>query len=207
MRFAGSVAPAARSAKVKRLLPGIGRGEQNGGMKPVVLAATVGNIVVAGATYAYYGWNAVGTDIGARNTARFSALIFIIALAAHHHSRFGRDYVPLIKAFVAAHVVHFGTVIAYHLVLGKLSNPMFLAAASAGAILLTATALTITKAPRAHVGLTYVVWLAFMIAFGSNLTKRTLPEGPLMALLALAMLIHLVNVFRMRKISASAASA
>ena len=174
-------------------------------MNGALLLAIVGNLAVAAATYVYYGWNVVGGTVAARNTARFSAVFFAVALAAHFHRRFGRDYLSLIRAFVAAHVIHFGTVIAYHQILGKLGTPMFWAIASTGTALLAATALTMTKAPRMHLVLTYVVWLAFMIAFGSNLMKRSVPEAPILVLLALAMTIHLMNAFS--KNSAAVASA
>ena len=168
--------------------------------------ATVANITITIATYVYYGWNAVGGAVTARNTARFSAVLFAVALTAHFHRRFGRDYVPLIQAFIAAHVVHFGTVIGYHVILGALANPRFIVAASAGSILLAATALTITKAPRTHLGLTYVIWLAFMIAFGSNALKRPVVDGPFVVVVAVAMVVHVANAMRTRKVS-SAASA
>lgn len=174
-------------------------------MNGALLLAILGNLAIAAATYVYYGWNAVGGAVAARNTARFSAVLFAVALAAHFHRRFGRDYSSLIKAFVVVHVIHFGTVIAYHQILGKLGTPMFWGIASTGTALLAATALTMTKAPRTHLGLTYVVWLAFMIAFGSNVMKRSVPEAPILALLAFAMAIHLVNAFR--KTSVAAASA
>lgn len=171
-----------------------------------ILVATAANIVVAIATYAYYGWNAVGGAVAARNTARLSSVFFAVALAAHFHSRFGRDYVALIKAFVAAHVVHYATVIAYHAILDKLATPMFWGVSSTGAILLATTALTLTKMPRTHLALTYVIWLAFMVALGSRVAQKPLFEGPFVALVALAMVIHVVNALRTRKIT-SAASA
>jgi len=171
-----------------------------------VLIATTANIAIALATYVYYGWNAVGGAVAARNTARFSSVCFAIALASHFHSRYGRDYVALIKAFIAAHVVHFATVIAYHQILGKLGTPMFWMIASTGTVLLLATALTIAKMPRTHLSLTYLIWLAFMVALGSRVMKRPMVEGPFLALVGLAMVIHAANAVRTRKI-ASAASA
>jgi hypothetical protein len=171
-----------------------------------ILIATAANIVVAVVSYVYYGWNVVGGAVAARNTARFSSVCFAIALASHFHSRYGRDYTALIKAFIAAHVVHFATVIAYHQILGKLGTPMFSIIASTGTILLLATALTVTRMPRAHLGLTYVIWLAFMVALGSNTMKRPMVDGPFVTLVAFAMVIHAANAVRMRKI-ASAASA
>jgi hypothetical protein len=170
-----------------------------------VLIATAANLVLALATYAYYGWH-LGGAVAARNTARLSSVFFAVALASHFHSRYGRDYLALIKAFIAAHIVHFGTVIAYHAIIGKLTTPMFWAIGSTGTILLAATALTITKMPRTHLGLTYVIWLAFMVALGSNVMKRPMVDGPFVAVVALAMVIHVANARRTRKI-ASAASA
>jgi hypothetical protein len=172
-----------------------------------IFIAAVANIVVAIAAYLFYGWNVVGGAVAARNTARLSSVLFAVALASHFHSRYGRDYVALIKVFIAAHIVHFGTVVAYHAILGKLSTPMFWGIASTGSILLGATALTITKMPRTHLGLTYVIWLAFMVALGSRISKDPLLEGPFLALVVLAMLIHFANAIRRRKIDASAASA
>lgn len=178
----------------------------NGRVSGSVIIATVANLLVAIATYAYYGWNVVGGAVAARNTARFSSVCFAIALAAHFHRRYGREYVSLIKAFIAAHSVHFASVIAYHAMIDKLGGWMFWAIASTGTILLAATALTITKMPRTHLGLTYFIWLAFMVALGSNALKRPLVDGPFVAVVALAMLIHVANALRTRKI-ASAASA
>jgi succinate dehydrogenase hydrophobic anchor subunit len=97
-------------------------------------------------------------------------------------------------------------VIAYHQILGKLGTPMFWMIASTGTILLLATALTITKMPRAHLGLSYVIWLAFVVALGSNTMKRPMVDGPFLALVVLGMVIHAANAVRTRKI-ASAASA
>jgi hypothetical protein len=172
-----------------------------------ILFATAANIVVAIATYIYYGWNGVGGAVAARNTARLSSVFFAVALASHFHSRFGRDYVPLIKAFVAAHVVHYTTVIAFHAILDKLATSMFWSVSSTGAILLAATALTIAKAPRTHLVLTYVVWLAFMLAFTSGLAKHMLLYAPFVALLVLAMVVHIANAFRKRGGSSHVATA
>ena len=190
----------------KKVVASAESGEQNGRVNGALLFATIGNILIALATYVYYGWNVVGGAVAARNTARFSSVCFAIALASHFHSRYGRDYVALIKAFIAAHVVHFATVIAYHAMIYKLGEWMFWAIASTGTVLLTATALTITKMPRTHLGLTYFICLAFMVALGSNAMKRPMVDGPFVAIVALAIVIHAANALRTSKI-ASAASA
>lgn len=209
MRFAGSVARKSgdrlQGTGESSVASDRGLGHNQRVNRPIVIA-TITNIAIALATYAYYGINFGSGRIAARNTARFSAICFALALAAHFHSRYGRDYVALIKGFVAAHIVHFAAVLAYHAMIYKLEEWMFWAIASTGTSLLAATALTIRRAPRAHLVVTYVVWAAFMVAFGSNVMKRALPEAPILVLLALAMTIHAVNGLRTRKI-ASAASA
>ena len=167
-------------------------------MNVPVLLATVANLAIAVATYAYYGIHIAAGATAARNTARFSSVVFAVALAAHVHPRFGNHYVALLRAFVAAHIVHFATVIAYHWMIFKLDTPMFWGIASTGFLLLAATALTLTKMPRTHLALTYVIALAFAIALGSGLGKYPFANGPLVALLFGAIVIHATNAFRAR---------
>jgi hypothetical protein len=179
----------------------------NGGVNTRVAFAAAANALVAIATFLYLGLNVVGGAAAARNTARFSSIVFAIALAARFHRRFACYYVSLLYAFVAAHVVHFGTVIAFHALLGKLLNPMFLGVATGGSLLIAATALTVARAPKSHLVLTYVIWLSFVVALSSRLSKHLLPEAPLIALLAVAMIAHLRNLVTKREPSATSASA
>jgi hypothetical protein len=72
------------------------------------------NSVVAGMTYALLGWNHAAAQAAARNTARFAALCFMVALATPALARFAkllRSEATLVLAFVAAQGVHFATVI------------------------------------------------------------------------------------------------
>jgi hypothetical protein len=80
----------------------------------LLLIAVLGNALVATAAFAVYGWNADGAHSAARSTARFSALWFMVGFAAPGLARWVRDLpapAHLIQSFVAAHMVHFATVI------------------------------------------------------------------------------------------------
>jgi len=80
-----------------------------------ILIAVAGKLTVWAASWAVYGWNVVGAHVAARNTARFSALWFLVGFALPGVSRWIRALpsgATLIRAFVAAHLVHFATVAA-----------------------------------------------------------------------------------------------
>jgi hypothetical protein len=75
--------------------------------------AIAGNALVASATYFFCGWNIAAAHAAARNTARFSALWFMVAFAAPGLVRFVRalpDETRLVQSFFAAHVIHFASV-------------------------------------------------------------------------------------------------
>ena len=57
-------------------------------------------------TLALYGSGLQGIDVATRSSARFSALVFAVALGA----RLGPSGIAWMRAFVAAHVVHYATV-------------------------------------------------------------------------------------------------
>ena len=63
--------------------------------------------VVVGLTLYWYGIGLEGLDVATRNSARFSALVFSVALAA----RAGTTGTPWMRGFVAAHLVHYATVL------------------------------------------------------------------------------------------------
>lgn len=162
---------------------------------------------IALATYVWLGWNLAGAPAAARNTARFSSLIFALAFAVHSHPRWGHAYRTAFLAFVAAHGVHYATVIAYHVLLGQLFNPMFIAGAALGGALLLAAALTITRMPRFHRLLSFVIWAALVFALSSRFRAHWLPEAPIVALLALAMAARIGDVWKARPRKTQSASA
>jgi hypothetical protein len=168
----------------------------------VNLAAAV-NLVIALASYAILGLTTMGGGAAARNTARFSSVLFAIALAVHFHPRFGNRYRTLFLCFVAAHGVHYGTVILYHLLLGRLVNVTFLAVGSVGFLLLLGATLTLTRIPRLHLVLSYLIWAGFAVALNSNVRNHPLPDALLATVMILAMVVHGVYAFRRRPLAAS----
>lgn len=177
---------------------------------PMVVAA-LGNAAVAIATYAYYGVNETGALVAARNTARFSALVFLAYFIARSASVqwMRANYVTCALAFLAAHYVHFTTIVARHFI----SHFTFAQALSrlpiwlVGLSLVTITAISAGRWKRTNAIFTYLVWAAFMIAFTSNLVKRPLPEAPLLVLLVLAIVVHIANTVRRHGENARRASA
>ena len=63
--------------------------------------------LVVGLTLYSYGVGLEGLDVATRNSARFSALVFSVALAA----RAGSTGTRWMRGFVAAHLVHYVTVL------------------------------------------------------------------------------------------------
>jgi len=64
-------------------------------------------------TLRVWGWNLAGCHAAARNSARFSALCFVIAFAAPGLMRFMRGLpsgATLLWAWLAAHLVHFASI-------------------------------------------------------------------------------------------------
>ena len=83
--------------------------------RSALMIAVAGNGIVAGLSWAWYGWNMGGVHVAARNTARFSALWFMAGFAAPGLVRWIRGWpaeAALLQAFVAAHMVHYASVIA-----------------------------------------------------------------------------------------------
>jgi hypothetical protein len=173
--------------------------------------AALANAVVAAMTYFYYGVNAVGLTVGARNTARFSGVAFAMALVARsaHNEKYRSAYVPLVLAFLSAHYLHVATVIALHWL--SMPNGLHLlfvkniAAPIGGMILVTMAAISAGGWPKTNAVFIYLVWAAFMLGFSSSIEKRPFVEGPFVAMMIAAMGLHLYQ--RFTKPRASVASA
>jgi hypothetical protein len=79
----------------------------------VIYSAATANGALVLATAAFRGWNSAGIHAVARNSARFSALWFMVAFAAPGLGRFIRGLPTaktLLWAWCAAHMVHFASV-------------------------------------------------------------------------------------------------
>jgi hypothetical protein len=83
--------------------------------RSALMIAAAGNGIVLCLSWAWYGWNLGGVHGAARNTARFSALWFVAGFAAPGLVRWIRGSpaeVALLQGFVAAHMVHYASVLA-----------------------------------------------------------------------------------------------
>jgi hypothetical protein len=172
--------------------------------RTVVFAGAAANLLVMTATYTVRGWNAAGAHAAARNTARLSALWFVVAFAAPGLVRIFRSLpapATLVHAFFAAHAIHFGTV-AVLLTSFELSHvsqhPGRAAAVVLGGFLVVlVTALTVTAVPSwisyLHRATLYSLFLIFFGAFVANPNK---PLRAVAVLLVLSLLLRLASALK-----------
>ncbi|HKU22294.1 MAG TPA: hypothetical protein VJQ50_14840 [Terriglobales bacterium] len=169
-------------------------------MRGLLGIAAASNLGVAVTTVAIQGWNSGGAHAAARNTARFSCLWFVAAFAAPGLARMVRGLpagARLVRAFVAAHLVHFAVVAA--LIASFERAHLAEKPGQSAAVLLIGFSLVvglgITAMPRvsrlytsAHRGMLYLVFLIFFLAFAHNAVK---PLRLMAVLLAGALLLRL----------------
>lgn len=139
--------------------------------RKLLVTAAAGNVLVIALCFAVYGMNHEGAGSATRNTARFAICFFLAGFAAPGLRKWLPWYpqpAPLIQAFVAAQMVHFGAVIALHTKFAAEPlhlGPPQIAVVLLGFSLILATGLTATARPQsrvssvAHVVLPYVIWL------------------------------------------------
>jgi hypothetical protein len=157
-------------------------------------------------SYFISGQGSAGLGSAARNTARFSGLIFAFALAARSPRipALSANAWRLFWAFIAAHGVHFiavAAVVALDVTspLHQLSTRVLITLA-VGFGLVLATALTAGRRDspfrsRVHAFFFYIVAASFVIAFGSRALHAPLSALPLALLLA-ALVLKLLPVGR-----------
>jgi len=154
-----------------------------------------------------------GVHVAARNTARFSALWFMAGFAAPGLVRWIRGCpaeAALLQAFVAAHMVHYASVIAVlafdpaHL----LHHPITAGVAIVGGFLLV-LGVGLTAQPRAaelygylHRFLVYAIFLVF---FAGLLNDRFRPFRMLAAWLGLGLILRLTSGMKLDPLQAGAA--
>jgi hypothetical protein len=181
--------------------------------RSVLIIAAAGNGIVLCLSWVSYGWNEAGVHGAARNTARFSALWFLAGFAAPGLVRWIREWpaeTDLLQAFVAAHLVHYGSVVAVlafdpaHL----LRHPIAAGVAIAGGFLLV-LGLGLTGPPRAseaygylHRFLLYAVFLVFLVGL---LNDRFRPFRVLAALLGLGLILRLTSGMNLASLQARTA--
>jgi hypothetical protein len=170
-----------------------------------VWIALASNIVVASTTFALRGWNAGSAHAAARNTARFSALWFVVAFAAPGLLQWVRRLpsgIRLLQSFFAAHAVHFFTVA---LLLWSFErahvtdHPARAAGKFLGGFGLVVVAV-VTATPRLsrlyaaiHAIALYAVFAIFFVAFGRN---PVVPLRVIALLLGVALILRIGSGWR-----------
>jgi hypothetical protein len=182
--------------------------------RSLLVSSAVANAVVAVLTYAVLGWNSAGAHAGARNTARLSALIFIVGFAQPGLMRIWHQLpssADLVQAFVSAHLVHFAAVI----LMVALDTSHFLRHFSVGGVLVVTIGLSVTLAAgltarstgALRIANEVVLYALFAILFADYLQHPVKLIRSVAVLLGLALVVRIAGQFtRPRaKVAASAA--
>ena len=152
--------------------------------------------MVVGLTVGWYGGGLQGVDVATRSSARFSALVFAVALAM----RRGSSGAAWMRAFVAAHLVHYATVF-YQTVTDVHSRLHALDAWDAGVIvsgvvLLLPLAWSIgSTGRRLNAVAVFLVWATFAGGAALNAARYRTALIPVIPLLA-GLTIHLCRSAR-----------
>lgn len=177
------------------------------GRQPIWIAFSA-NCLIAAATYAMHGWNSLGTQAAARNTARFSMLWFLIGFASPGLARLVRlvralpCQARLLQAFLPAHIVHFAAVAALLSTFGAAHIRQHPGQATAviviGVTLAAVVGLMANPRPARwytvlHSISMYAVFLIFFLAF---MTNREKPLRGLAVLAAAALVFRVTGEWR-----------
>ena len=158
------------------------------------LATTIA-AVIGLASFFLAGQSPAGLGSAARNTARFSGIVFALALAARSPRFLAlfADRWSIFFAFIAAHGVHFSAVAALAIFdtahpLHRMDPPAIMTLAGGFTLVLLA-AITAGKADapfrsRIHTFFFYVLAVVFAVAFGSRAMHAPASAAALLALLA-----------------------
>ena len=175
-----------RKRSIDRLVPG---------------ASLLATSVVVGLTLYWYGVGLESLDVATRNSARFSALVFSVALAA----RAGSTGTPWMRGFVAAQLVHYATVL--YQAVSDVHTRMHVLSADhvviivAGLLLLAPLAFASPGSGsswrRLNAVAVILVWGTFAGAAALNSSKYRMALVPLIPLFA-ALAIHVYRL-RMRR--------
>jgi hypothetical protein len=150
----------------------------------LLLAAAFSNVLVIGLCFAIYGMDAEGAGVATRSTARFAICFFLAGFAAPGLRKWlpwYPDAANLIRAFVAAQMVHFCAVIALHTKFATepvpLGGPQIAIILAGFSIVL---GVGITASPRtqshfvysaAHLVFLYMLWLILAADYAKHPIK------------------------------------
>jgi len=165
----------------------------------LVVISSIGAALVAGITLLAAGADAPGALLAARNTARFSSAVFLLALLASSADRsrlpwLAERRVALAWSFVAAHLVHYGAVVFQVFVNPQARRHLLAPPGSVVATLGFSLVLVIgfTAAARTRAGTVWnriATWTAavlFVLALGSGASRGHRIDVALGAAMALA---------------------
>ena len=172
--------------------------------RTLVMWAIAANTLVAAIAFALYGWTAIGAHVAARSTARISVLVFLVAFAQPGLARWVDSlpsYVALVHAFVAAHCVHFVTVLitlvldaTHHL---RRAPASVMAVLTVGFLLVLVSGITVGLRERRsgrvmHGVAIYAVFAIFLVAF---VTNRFMPLRVVVLFLLVALGLRIAGMF------------
>jgi hypothetical protein len=167
-----------------------------------ILAAALGNMAVMAASWAWYGWNQLGMEMAARNTARLSSLWFALAFAAPGVSRWYKTLpaARMVQAFVAAHLAHFAavSVLLFAFSTARISHdPLRVAAIIVlGSALVIATGLTAGAGASFYRAFHSLLLALIFIIFVLALVKDPfLPMRAVVVLLLAGLVLRLTSAF------------
>jgi hypothetical protein len=136
-----------------------------------------------------------GSIAATRYTARFSGLVLAFAVVARAPWPLASRKAQLTLAFVAAHCIHYATVVARAVIepsnplrLPRVENFLVVGAGAALLLLISLTAKATSKAgARTNAVAVYLAWTALALASASRLRTST-PSAVVLSVLVLAML-------------------
>ncbi|HUR36216.1 MAG TPA: hypothetical protein VM009_00260 [Terriglobales bacterium] len=182
--------------------------------KQAIFAATLATAVVGITFLLLRGWNPVGLASSARNTARFSGILFALALLARSTrwpSLFARRW-ELFFAFVAAHGVHFGAVIMVaafdttHKLHQLEAMPIMTLMGGFSLLVFAAVTAGTAEVPftsRMHGVFFYLLGVIFLVGFGT----RAMHSRASAAMLVVVLLAFIVRFLPSRESATASASA
>jgi hypothetical protein len=183
----------------------------------LIWAATILGLIVTALAYTFSLTLVRGAIAATRDSARFSGLVFALALIARasRPALLARNKAGLTLAFVAAHGVHFGTIIARAAI--EPGNPLRHFALQNVLVVgfgfgITATVAFTARAKsqagsRTNAVAFYIVWTLFAVAFGASF-RTAAASAVMFIVVVLAMFWRVAGTFlpASRRMSAAAGS-
>ena len=164
-------------------------------VRNLVIAAVVLNLLVFGGCIVAYGWTQFGVGSAARNTARVASVIFLVSFASAGLKRWlpALNSIALARAFVAAQLVHYASVIMLHEKFGvapPLNSVKMIAFSTGGLLLAVIYGLTIEdKGGRLVPSLNRLCAYLMFLIYAANYSQHKVHALRWMSVLVVASLV------------------